>query len=728
MNKKSKAKRLVALFVAVVMMATLLPAMLVSADQDSWQAAINSDFIATRGPGGMFSATDDGILVADRLRGQHDHNNGMAINVAALRDAVAGAGVVVIEVYAPDAEDGHAMMTQGLQENSAVPVENGTAVITIPADMGFNMPGWLWSDWGGTNWPVICTEHTGQNWDFTVTAIWVDGTHIFELIGLDAPEGASPPVAAAADDSSTESETASESATEDDTDEATTEEETSSEEVAQPLIPIVPVMAQTATLVLTVGSENYTAGLAAGTLPVAPVIMDGRTMVPFRFIGEILGAEVDWNPDTETAYFIHGGTTLALPIGVPLYDDAGVAMGTPVIEAGRTLVPVRFVSVRMGTTVDWDGELERISIPVSVDNLPAADLVAAPSGMVVRHVQGTSWGQMVIEHEFSYEDYYTISFAVMHESTTFGISPYQNPAGGFNFTDADGTEIGWHGSTAGEWVGYRFTFRGGQSGGGIIDEEGNRGPMGIRFASAYPRAIGSVFYIDNILITNSAGAVVYSNDFESGLAGAREADWSEGEVSVVPVPGTEAAAPPPTVPTPADESTSSDDATDATDDATTDDATTDDATTATAAAGGDLDEIVMGVQLFGMCSCCWNWQTGEEAYLTDSFSTISIVTGSISGEVHPGGQFGFQVYASADTPFQVGDSFTAVFEYDVNGGTLRTLERTFTIGGPCNNAWCCAGAGDFCPSGGTHDVDLMSYFTGNLEVTLRMRLVSLTVH
>ena len=35
-----------------------------------------------------------------------------------------------------------------------------------------------------------------------------------------------------------------------------------------------------------------------------PMILNGRTLVPLRHVGYLLGAEIDWNPHTSTAYVI----------------------------------------------------------------------------------------------------------------------------------------------------------------------------------------------------------------------------------------------------------------------------------------------------------------------------------------------------------------------------------------------------------------------------------------
>ena len=89
---------------------------------------------------------------------------------------------------------------------------------------------------------------------------------------------------------------------------------------------------------------------------VPPQIINGRTMVPLRAIFEAMGAEVDWDPDTETVTATKGDVVVILTIGdtaptvngeVVELDQAGV------IIDGRTLAPLRFVAEAFGGDVDW---------------------------------------------------------------------------------------------------------------------------------------------------------------------------------------------------------------------------------------------------------------------------------------------------------------------------------------------------------------------------------------
>ena len=82
---------------------------------------------------------------------------------------------------------------------------------------------------------------------------------------------------------------------------------------------------------------------------VAPQIVRGNTMVPLRFIAENLGAEVKYDSKAKKVYINLDGQKLEMTIGQEIkgYEIA------PMIEKGRTLVPLRYVSEQLGAHVLW---------------------------------------------------------------------------------------------------------------------------------------------------------------------------------------------------------------------------------------------------------------------------------------------------------------------------------------------------------------------------------------
>jgi hypothetical protein len=87
-----------------------------------------------------------------------------------------------------------------------------------------------------------------------------------------------------------------------------------------------------------------------------PTVVDGRTLVPVRAIFEALGATVDWDNTTRTATGKRGDTTVVIQIGNTTAYVNGEAKTLDVpaqLINGRTMVPARFVSEALGCEVTW---------------------------------------------------------------------------------------------------------------------------------------------------------------------------------------------------------------------------------------------------------------------------------------------------------------------------------------------------------------------------------------
>lgn len=98
---------------------------------------------------------------------------------------------------------------------------------------------------------------------------------------------------------------------------------------------------------------------------VEPVIENGRTLVPLRAIFEKLGAKVEWIGETQEIIATKGEKEVKLKISDTnaFIDNQAVAIDTaPKIIDSRTLVPIRFVSESFGADVDWNQETKTIAI------------------------------------------------------------------------------------------------------------------------------------------------------------------------------------------------------------------------------------------------------------------------------------------------------------------------------------------------------------------------------
>ena len=98
---------------------------------------------------------------------------------------------------------------------------------------------------------------------------------------------------------------------------------------------------------------------------VPPIIENGRTLVPFRVIFEALGASVDWEAPTRTVIGTLGGTSIKLTIDqdIALVNGQQIKLDVaPRIIDGRTIVPLRFIAENFDFKVEWDEISKRVDI------------------------------------------------------------------------------------------------------------------------------------------------------------------------------------------------------------------------------------------------------------------------------------------------------------------------------------------------------------------------------
>ncbi|MCC8169466.1 MAG: copper amine oxidase N-terminal domain-containing protein [Oscillospiraceae bacterium] len=96
-----------------------------------------------------------------------------------------------------------------------------------------------------------------------------------------------------------------------------------------------------------------------------PVIENGTTLIPIRFLFGQMGAEVDWEQDTRTATISKDGTVITFTIDntTAMVNGEPAEMTLPAqLINDKTMVPVRFLSEELGYTVTWDGDNRIITI------------------------------------------------------------------------------------------------------------------------------------------------------------------------------------------------------------------------------------------------------------------------------------------------------------------------------------------------------------------------------
>lgn len=108
-------------------------------------------------------------------------------------------------------------------------------------------------------------------------------------------------------------------------------------------------------------------------LDAAPFLKGNRTFLPIRFVVEPLGGTITWNQDDQKVTITKGTTTIELWIGNNVakingkqvqIDAANPDVKPMIVNPGRTMLPLRFISEALGCTVEWD----QLTYQVTVKN------------------------------------------------------------------------------------------------------------------------------------------------------------------------------------------------------------------------------------------------------------------------------------------------------------------------------------------------------------------------
>ncbi len=96
-----------------------------------------------------------------------------------------------------------------------------------------------------------------------------------------------------------------------------------------------------------------------------PTLLHGTTMVPVRFAAD-LGAEVVWDSNTNTVYYVRGNREIKMTVGssyAMVNGELKELSRAPYYNSqGRVMVPLRMVADELGFRVKWNGAFEPIQI------------------------------------------------------------------------------------------------------------------------------------------------------------------------------------------------------------------------------------------------------------------------------------------------------------------------------------------------------------------------------
>ena len=128
---------------------------------------------------------------------------------------------------------------------------------------------------------------------------------------------------------------------------------------------------------------------------VPPQMIQGRVLVPLRGIFEQLGATVNYDAATSRILAIRGGQTVELTVGSreAAVDNSPMTLDVPAFTInGRTMVPLRFISEALGAGVQWLAANETILIH-SNGGTPTAAVPPVLPGEVTGRLMAVTTGQ-----------------------------------------------------------------------------------------------------------------------------------------------------------------------------------------------------------------------------------------------------------------------------------------------------------------------------------------------
>lgn len=100
-------------------------------------------------------------------------------------------------------------------------------------------------------------------------------------------------------------------------------------------------------------------------LAVQPLLLDGTTLIPMRQLFEAQGARLSWDGSGKTVTATKNDTVLTYRIGELAATLNGDTLSLNVpgqIVEGNTMIPLRFVSEALGSTVKWEALTRTIRI------------------------------------------------------------------------------------------------------------------------------------------------------------------------------------------------------------------------------------------------------------------------------------------------------------------------------------------------------------------------------
>lgn len=135
--------------------------------------------------------------------------------------------------------------------------------------------------------------------------------------------------------------------------------------------PAVPPKNGTISIKLQIGNPVYSINQENLSMDAPPVIFEGRTLMPIRYVVEALDGTVNWDDNTKKVTVILGDQHIETWIGnsqakvnsiEKAIDPDNPNVCPMIMSPGRTMLPLRFITENLGCQVDWDDATRGITI------------------------------------------------------------------------------------------------------------------------------------------------------------------------------------------------------------------------------------------------------------------------------------------------------------------------------------------------------------------------------
>ncbi|MEK5035978.1 stalk domain-containing protein [Paenibacillus sp. FSL R7-0302] len=119
------------------------------------------------------------------------------------------------------------------------------------------------------------------------------------------------------------------------------------------------------TAAMSIGGKAMTVNGTKRPIDVAPIVKDGSTYVPIKYVLDAFGGNAVWDAKTKKIMVLRGSKALDLTVNKKEFVLNGKRQSAevaPMILNARTLVPLRLVTEQLGLTVKWEQNTKTVTI------------------------------------------------------------------------------------------------------------------------------------------------------------------------------------------------------------------------------------------------------------------------------------------------------------------------------------------------------------------------------